>query len=446
MNAPATPAARGASLARHNVVLLALVFVVFEVLVAAAVVGFLVLPMARRSADDLAGLMLLSAHTWGVLSSEARPAFELELSRSTLLALRDRPPRTGAEDEGGWRNPYVYFLEKALAKKTGRVQHFLQESRDGKDWFWIILPSGENSVAVGFPSRRIGKLLRILLFTAGSGLLLALLSALWLARRTVAPLARLEQAVADVGRGEIPELLPETGPRELATLAHRFNQMTIQVQELLAARTTLLAGISHDLRTPLARMRLALALLAEKPAPALIARLENDIEEMNKLIGEVLGLARGLSREPAARIDLAALLSDMAGGAATGAVRLALSAAPPRVHAAPLALRRALGNLLDNALRYGAGQPVELVVEHDKTWVRIGVLDRGPGIPEGQLEAVFQPFHRVESSRSPVTGGAGLGLAITRQLAAANGWRIELRNRFGNGLEAWLSLPTGNPG
>jgi two-component system osmolarity sensor histidine kinase EnvZ len=432
MNARAT---EGASLARHNAVLLALVFVVFELLVAAAVVSFVMAPMARRSADDLAGLMVLSAQTWSELPPATRPDFELELARSHLLALRAEPPRAGADE---WHGPYLHFLEAALADKTGRMQHLARESRDGEDWFWTALPSGNRTIAVGFPARRVGtQPLRTLLVTAGGGLLLALLAAVWLARRTVGPLARLEKAVADVGRGEAPELLPETGPRELATLARRFNEMARQVRELLAARTTLLAGVSHDLRTPLARLRLALALLAEQPTPARIAQMEGDIEEMDRLIGRVLELARGLEREPPAEIDLRALLTDLAGAAA----RLMLPAALPRLVAPPLALRRVLGNLIDNARRYGGGV-VELVAETVDGGVRIGVLDRGPGIPAGQIEAVFEPFHRVEASRNTATGGTGLGLAIVRQLAVANGWQVELRNRDGGGLEAWLGLPT----
>jgi two-component system osmolarity sensor histidine kinase EnvZ len=102
-----------------------------------------------------------------------------------------------------------------------------------------------------------------------------------------------------------------------------------------------------------------------------------------------------------------------------------------------------IGNLLDNALRYGGDQPVELVVEQAEKSVRIGVLDRGPGIPTEQMGAVFQPFHRVETSRSQITGGAGLGLAIVRQLADSHGWQVDIGPRFQGGLEAWLTLPEG---
>ena len=436
-----TKAPVGASLARHNALLLAGVFIVFELLMAATVVWFLMVPVARRSADDLAGLILLSAQTWNELPPETRPDFELELAQRHLLVLRAEAPRAGADE---LHSPYVQILETALAERTGRMRHLSRETIEGKTWYWIALPSGENTIAVGFSESRVGaQPIRTLLISAVIGLMLALLAAIWLARRTVEPLARLEKAVADVGRGDVPELLPETGPRELAHLARRFNEMASKVRELLAARTTLLAGVSHDLRTPLARMRLALAMLAEKPTPKLIARLEKDIEEMDRLIGQVLSLARGMEREAAVEIDLPVLLTDMAAGAPDGRVQVRVTPQSRHFPAPPSALRRVIGNLLDNALRYGGDQPVELVGEQAGKMVRIGVLDRGPGIPPEQMSAVFQPFHRVETSRSPTTGGAGLGLAIVRQLADSHGWQVDIGPRSEGGLEAWLTLPTG---
>ena len=429
------------SLAQQNALLLGLVFIVFELLAAVAVVAFVMLPMARRSTDDLANLMVLSAQTWSELPPETRPDFELELARTYLLALRAEPANLGRDE---WHGFYLYFLEAALAEKTGHALHLVRETIDGEAWYWASLPSADTSFSVGFPVRRVStQPFTAILVSSVIGLILALLAAAWLARRSVIPLARLEQAAAQVGRGEVTELLPETGPRELATLAHRFNEMARQVRELLAGRTTLLAGVSHDLRTPLARMRLALALLAEKPTPKLIARLEKDIEEMDRLIGQVLNLARGMEREAATEIDLLVLLTDMAAGAPAGRVQVRVT--PQSCHfLAPLsALRRVIGNLLDNALRYGDDQPVDLVGEQAEKLVRIGVLDRGPGIPPEQMSAVFRPFHRVEISRSPITGGAGLGLAIVRQLADSHGWQIEIRPRSNGGLEAWLTLPVG---
>ena len=433
------PVAKSFSLARQNAWLLALVFIVFELLAASAVIVFMMAPMARRAADDLAGLMLLSAQTRSELPPGTRADFELELARTHQLWLRETTP---GEAHDRWHGVYIHFLEAALANKVGRMQHLSHSVADKEDWFWATLPSGQGTLAVGFPTWRVGtQPVQALLITLGAGLVLAILAAIWLAKRITWPLARMERAVAKVGLGEAPEFLPESGPSELATLARRFNQMARQVQELLASRTTMLAGVSHDLRTPLARIRLALALLEERPTPALIARIDHDVEEMDRLIGDVLNLARGLSSETPEEIDLVEMAREFGSHESGDRLDVAVPHASLQVHVRPQALRRVMGNLVDNALRYGDSKPVELRIEERGTEVCIGVLDRGPGIPESQIEAVFRPFHRVETSRSPVTGGAGLGLAIVHQLVTANGWRIALHNREGGGLAAWLCLP-----
>jgi two-component system osmolarity sensor histidine kinase EnvZ len=177
--------------------------------------------------------------------------------------------------------------------------------------------------------------------------------------------------------------------------------------------------------------------------------MENDIETMNGLIAQLLEIARGLSTEPVAELHLCDWLTERAqlhAAAAAGSTLTVRCNPDLRVRAAPGMLARVLDNLIDNALRYAPGA-VDLVGEYvagssDAAFptVRIGVLDRGPGIPADQLEAVFRPFHRVEPSRSPITGGFGLGLAIVRQLARANGWRVDLARRDGGGLEVWVTL------
>ncbi len=432
-------ASRSFSLARQNAWLLAAVFICLELVTAGAVIVFMMAPMARRGADDLAGLMLLSAQTRSELPPSTRPDFEIELEQNHLLWIQENLPGEATDDGHGI---YIRYVEYALAAKTGKMQHLSRTAVDGENWFWASLPSGQGQVAVGFPSRRIGTHpVQALMMTLGIGLTLAIVAAFWLAKRITRPLARMEVAVTQVGLGEVPELLPESGPIELAALARRFNQMAMQVQELLASRTTMLAGISHDLRTPLARIRLALALLEERPAPSLIARIEMDVEAMDRLIGDVLNLARGLVSEVPEDIDVIDLLHQLERHEYAREVRVISPSLALHATVRPLALRRVLANLIDNALRYGDGQPVELVVEGGGEELRISVLDHGPGIPEEQLEWVFQPFHRVETSRSPVTGGTGLGLAIVRQLANANGWRVELRNREGGGVSASVAIP-----
>jgi two-component system osmolarity sensor histidine kinase EnvZ len=433
---------RPSSLAQQNAILLALLFILFELLAVAAAAGLVLVPMARRSADDMANLMILSAQTWSELPPATRADFEVELANTYQLALRAEAATQAGAEMDPWHKPYLYFLEAALNEKTQQTQHLSRETIAGAGWYWRSLPAGGTRLSVGFPERRIGvQPLAAILVSSLIGLALALLAAVWLARRSVVPLARLGNAAERVGRGEVLELLPETGPRELAALARRFNAMAIQVRDLLAARTTLLAGVSHDLRTPLARMRLALALLIEQPSPRHVERLEQDIGEMDRLIGKVLELARDLEPEAESEVDLQILFTELAAGTPVDRIQYRLT--PEQIHIqAPLsALRRAIGNLLDNALRYGSGAPVDMVAEVHPSAVSIGILDRGPGIPQDQMAAVFHPFHRLESSRSPTTGGAGLGLAIVRQLADTHGWKIEMSLRPEGGLQVWLTLP-----
>ena len=427
------------SLARQNTWLLACAFILIELLTLTLFITLVMLPLARRSASDLAGLMVLSAQTWAELPPHTREAFEVELLASHTLALRNEVLQPAHDD---WHSPFFYLLEDALAQRTGTMQHLAAEKVGNVDWYWARLPAGQGHLGVGLPKARIGSQLGLALFiTLLGGLLLAGGFAAWLARRITAPLARLEQASALIGQGKNPLLLPETGPRELVALSRRFNGMSQQVQDLLTSRTTLLAGVSHDLRTPLARMRLALELLKMKPDATLIERMERDIDQMNRLIGNVLDLARGLEHERPVITDLPEFLTGVAEDFSTPACQISVRCPPGQLAIPCLALHRALGNLLQNALRYAPAAPVELVCEWDAQHCRMGVLDRGPGIASDQIEAMFQPFHRLDPSRSPVTGGSGLGLAIVRELARANGWKITLLPRLGGGLQAWLEIP-----
>lgn len=433
---------RPLSLSQQNALRLALVFVLFEVLAALTVIYLLMLPMALRATSDLAGLMVLSAQTWSELPPETRPAFEQELTASHGLTLADAPPTNATRST--WRGIYLRELEAQLAARTGGAVDLVSVDAAGADpWLLAGLPGGGRTLWLGFPRSRIGpQPLAAALLTLATGLVLAGLAAWWLGRSTVAPLRRFDAAAAILGRGATPGLLSETGPRELASLAHRFNQLARQVHDLLEARTTLLAGLSHDLRTPLARMRLALEMVQRRPDPDWIERLETDVDEMNRLVGNVLDLARGLGSEAASSVDLRALLEDLADRAWEAGAEVDVRCPDLRISAPPAALRRVLGNLLANAQRYAGDGPVELRAESREGACLIGALDRGPGIPEEQIEAVFRPFHRVDSSRSPVTGGSGLGLAIVRQLAQANGWQVWLENRFDGGLAAWVRVPT----
>jgi two-component system, OmpR family, osmolarity sensor histidine kinase EnvZ len=444
--------ARRHGLTRLYTLWLAALFIAIEIVTAVAALVFIFLPLSERAADDLAGLMVLSAQTWVELPPGTRPVFEDELLKSYQMALR--PDMASAPDAGlrhGW---YLYFLERAFERRLGQEVFFQPErADDGSEWLWLAVPTGGRLMGVGFArSRMQTNPFGALTVALAVGTLLVPLIAWWLASRIAKPVARLELAAAHLARGADPALLPETGPRELAELAHHFNHMALQVRELSDARTTLFAGISHDLRTPLTRMRLALEMLSLKPDPSLLQRLEHDIDEMNQLIGQLLDIARGLKAEAAQELDLCAWLRDRAqvqhaAVEAAGSVLTVQCVDALRVHAPPGMLARVVDNFLGNALRYAPGQ-VDLVGQAlpparpgGTVGARVGVLDRGPGIPAAQLDAVMRPFYRLESSRNQATGGFGLGLAIVQQLAHANGWVVRLEAREGGGLAAWVELP-----
>jgi two-component system, OmpR family, osmolarity sensor histidine kinase EnvZ len=276
------------------------------------------------------------------------------------------------------------------------------------------------------------------------GALLTVLTALIMARRVSRRMNSLARKAVEVGQGRAPALLPETGVRELRELTVAFNRMAEEVQALLENRTVLLAGVSHDLRTPITRLRLALSLL-EGGDPELVKRMEHDLDEMNQLISDMLVFARSLKLEALHECDLVPVLDDLAAQAALlGPVEWQAGSSACQARVGEAALRRIVGNLLDNARRYGDGKPVTLDlacgIACDIDMLRISVRDRGPGIPIEQREAVFRPFTRLETSRNRAGGGSGLGLAIARQLADAYGWRIELSEREGGGLVASLII------
>jgi len=432
----------GLSLTQQNALRLAVVFVAFELVAAIAVMSLLMLPMARRAANDFGELLAISAKTWSELPPETRPAFVRQLTGDHGIALLQEPPPDVSSRAG--HGPYVRQLERALSAHFRQEIAIVNSRRSGEEWHWAALPTGGRTLWLGFPHSRVGtQPVTTIVITLVTGFALAIFAAYWLSRRIIAPLKRLDAAAATLGRGETPELLPESGPKELAALACRVNALVREVHDLLEGRTTLLAGLSHDLRTPLARMRLTIEMLERRPDPKWIERLNTDIDEMNGLVGNMLELARGLGREAPVPVDVCQLLEDLAQDARDAGSHVQVVAERCTIEAPPMALRRLLGNLVVNAQRYGGDSALELRGTRSTDAVRLGVLDRGPGIPAAQIEAVFRPFHRVDSSRSATTGGAGLGLTIVRQLAQANGWTVSLENRPDGGLAAWVTLPTG---
>lgn len=254
------------------------------------------------------------------------------------------------------------------------------------------------------------------------------------------PLRRLANAADALGPDLKGTALPESGPTEVARASTAFNAMQRRIAGYLTERTQILAAISHDLQTPITRMRLRTDLMDDEEQRG---KLQHDLDEMVALVREALTYARSLhgADENPRRVDLDALLDTLRCDYEDAGKPITVSGQVGRpVMSRPLAMRRILTNLADNALKFG--EAVELTVQlSPREEIEICVLDRGPGIPEAELEAVLQPFYRVENSRNRDTGGTGLGLAIAQQLAASIGARLSLANRPGGGLAARLVMP-----
>jgi signal transduction histidine kinase len=290
----------------------------------------------------------------------------------------------------------------------------------------------------------------VLLLDYGIRLLVIALAAWWGSRWLSAPMRRLVQASqalgpALAGGGALPALDERRGTLEVRETARVFNQMARQLAEQFRSRGLLVAAISHDLRTPLTRLRLRLeALPAGEPRQRCVA----DVHEMNALVDSALVLFRpsgsGGTGEAAQPVDLAALLQALADDLGEQGQDVRLDEAPqargPAVaRVQPAALRRVLDNLVGNALRYGQRARVRL--EPGATLLRITIDDDGPGIPAEQLARVFEPFYRVEGSRNRETGGTGLGLYIARELVQRQQGTLVLSNRTEGGLRVELCLP-----
>jgi hypothetical protein len=264
------------------------------------------------------------------------------------------------------------------------------------------------------------------------------LVAWWTARRVVGPMRALAVGADRLGRGLDTDPLLIRGPSEVRETTQAFNRMKDRLTRFVNERTQMLAALSHDLRSPLTAMRLRIEMLDETEDSI---RLKALVEEMEAMVEATLEFARGVARaEPPAEVDLAALLGNLVGD--VGADRASLAPSEPLFAIIrPQALNRALRNLIDNAVRYGGAANVTLTQE-PMTAV-ISIADKGPGLPDDQLEAVFEPFVRFEPSRSRDTGGVGLGLAITRTIIQAHGGSVILSNLPEGGLEAVVRLPIG---
>jgi signal transduction histidine kinase len=313
------------------------------------------------------------------------------------------------------------------APPPGRMHSGWMHARGQGPMHALELPDGRR-VIVRWQHRRAFGLLVALALLA----LAIALGAYPVARRITRRLERLQQRVEALGAGDLTARVEAEGHDEVGYLAHSFNRAAERIEHLVNAQRTMLAGASHELRSPLARIRMAVELLAGDERLELHARLAQDIADLDALIGELL-LASRLDAlehlEHLEDVDLLALLAEE--GARTGA---AVRGVPACIQGDPRLLRRLMRNLLENAQRYAAGAPIEAsVVSLAPTVARLCVADRGPGVPESERERIFAPFYRPAGRREPGDGGVGLGLALVRQIARHHGGEARCVLRDGGG-------------
>ena len=353
-------------------------------------------------------------------------------NHETITELPDRPvlqlAATYLRNELG---PETRLTLERNGEKAVFVSFHIDESDETE--YWVALPRERIEHVIHW--RWLGWGLAILMLSLGGAYLIVF--------RVTRPLQALSRAALEIGRGRTPDPIEEDGPSEITTLARAFNQMTSNLARLDSDRALILAGISHDLRTPLARLRMGIEMIGpgsndEATRDGMVA----DVEEMDQTIGQFLDFARETGGDAPQETQLATLLDDLALQYARRGLIIETDLAQiPPLPLHPKALRRAVANLIDNAWRHaGQEQPIRLALLRNKDDIFIDVCDRGPGIPADEVERLKQPFTRLENARSNISG-AGLGLAIVERIARSYGGALHLLPRENGGLVARISLP-----
>jgi two-component system osmolarity sensor histidine kinase EnvZ len=294
---------------------------------------------------------------------------------------------------------------------------------------------------VAFPRSRVDRdNTDALLYWMLAGVAIAIAATGLIAWRLNRPLARLARAAEALGQGGDPDPVPETGPSEVRAVAIAFNRMKESLKKEERERTTFLAGISHDLRTPLARLRLDAEMLEGRVDAATQNGMVADIEDMNAIIDQFIDFARSEATEAFSPVSLDALARDCAERAARAGTQVKCEPGDlPPLMLRPLAMQRLVDNLLQNAVKHGGGEVIVRTERRGGEAV-LSVMDRGPGIPAADVERLKEPFTRRDEARSGGSG-AGLGLAIVTRIAKVHGARFDLAPREGGGLVASVAFP-----
>ena len=328
-----------------------------------------------------------------------------------------------------------WTLQRVLPERLSHPFHF--DTTDGERVsIWVQLESGVLEVIA--PRKRIFSSTTYIFIAWMVGTSVILLSiAIYFLRLQIRPIRRLAQAAESFGKGlQVLNFKPE-GAQEVRQAANAFLQMRERIQRQISQRTEMLAGVSHDLRTPLTRMKLQLAML---PQSEYAAGLRGDVSEMEKMVDGYLAFARGEGSEIPAPISLKNILEEVVEDACrNGADVILEDVTPVTITVREHAMKRALTNLIDNAARHS--YEIRVIAREIGELVEISIDDDGPGIPQAHRESVFKPFFRIDPSRNAETGGVGLGLTIARDVVRNHGGELLLSESAAGGLRALIRLP-----
>lgn len=439
---------KSASLFSRTSITIGITLFIFQVFIFISFIVFLLLPVVKTSATTMAATILTSTQNWVELTPEQQNEFSKTLKQLYNFELQIGHSDINLHDHP--YEPYIFFLEQALSRQFEGFSQFYIDSID-PELYRAKLSYNNHPFELTIPLHQLGGSPLVVFYTIlFIGLLLTFLSSLFLAYHLNKPINRLIGAIKQLSHGVSPAPLVETGCKELGVLARSVNILSGKVDELLENRTVMLAGISHDLRTPLTRMALSIEMLSDSKNPQLSQRIEQDIVLMNKMIGYYMELACCLTKEKTQETELYPLLQTSVKAVQDCSdIVIKLNVKPSlRCETAwtyPVALKRIVDNLLENAVRYGQSRPVtvsyDIINEHETKQLVIEIRDQGMGIPEVEIKKVFRPFYRLEPSRNPGFGGSGLGLAIVSHLAQAHNWEVKLINATEGGLIAQINIP-----
>jgi two-component system, OmpR family, osmolarity sensor histidine kinase EnvZ len=393
--------------------------------------------ITRRLATAVAADILMSIETMRQFPGEANQRWVLDKGKQLGMRmtfepgaiLPNDPPRIG-------RGILDRRLARALDQQLRRP--FQMDTRNYRPEVRIRVQLAGGVLDILVTGKRLfsSTTYIFVMWMVGTSMLLFAVASIFM-RNQVRPIQRLANAVDSFGKGrDVPVFKPE-GATEIRLAAAAFERMRERISSAITQRTEMLAGVSHDLRTPLTRMKLQLAMLGDG---AEVAELQSDVAEMERLVDEYLAFARGESTEAVIETDIGRLLEEVVDGARRAGGSVALGPVDELVvPLRPHAFKRAVGNVVANAMHHAGHASVTAACRGDA--IEITIDDDGPGIPAAARDQVFAPFYRLDNSRNPATGGSGLGLTIARDVIRGHGGDIILEDAPAGGVRARLRLP-----